>query len=388
MDQGKSRILVSGMLTCAVSLGLGRFAFTPILPLMQVEAGFGAEEAGWLAAANNLGYLIGAIWAGLVTTDAARHKLLGWGLAITVAMLALMPFTHSFALWSVIRGIAGIASAWVFVLASALVVARLAELGAARLSGWHFGGVGLGIAIAGIYVGAIGPDLGATGGWLGTAVIAGLFSLAAWPALRDAHAQAAQSPASTHTPDRYPMSLLAAAYFCEGMGYIVTGTFLVVVAKATPGVERFAALSWVLVGLAALPSAAAWSWMAARRGFLPTLVTAHVIQTMGVALPALSPAAGAVMAGAILYGGTFLGIVGMALAFGRAIQPAAAARTMGLLTAVFGIGQIIGPVVAGRLAAAGDWSPALLFAAAVVFLGGALLLTGAALSRARALMPQ
>ncbi|HSV29142.1 MAG TPA: YbfB/YjiJ family MFS transporter [Candidatus Omnitrophota bacterium] len=370
-----TRTLLSGMLACAVALGLGRFAFTPILPLMQAEHGFGTAVAGWLAAANNLGYLVGALWAGMVTSDAARHRLLGWGLAILVVTLGLMAVTDSMLAWNLIRGIAGVASAWVFVLASALVVPRLAELGHAKLSGWHFGGVGLGIAVAGIFVGLTGSAIGSVGGWIGAALIALAFAAYAWPALRDAHAAQANA-AAPPPPVAFPLSLLAAAYFFEGMGYIVTGTFLVAMIKASPELRPLADLAWVLVGLAALPSAAAWSWLAAHRGFLFALVAAHVVQTLGVALPALSSSAPAVLLGAVMYGGTFLGIVGMALAFGRAITPATPARTMGLLTAAFGIGQIIGPVVAGWLAEGGDWAPALWFAAASVAAGTPLLLAG------------
>lgn len=136
-----------------------------------------------------------------------------------------------------------------------------------------------------------------------------------------------------------------------------------------------------MVGLAALPSAAAWSFLAERKGYLPVLVAGHLVQAVGVALPALSGHPVAVLSGAVLYGGTFLGIVGMSLAFGRAITPANPARTMGLLTAVFGIGQIIGPVLAAWLAAWGGWSPALFMASGVVLAGAPLLLAGEAWSR-------
>ncbi|MEW5729722.1 MAG: YbfB/YjiJ family MFS transporter [Pseudomonadota bacterium] len=370
-----TRVLFGGMLACAVALGLGRFAFTPILPVMQAEWGLTTVGAGILAGSNNLGYLVGALWAGLVRSDAQRHRLLMAGLVVLVASLAAMALTPSEILWNLIRLAAGIASAWVFVLASALVVPRLAELGHARLAGWHFGGVGLGIAMSGTMIAWIANAWGAAAGWWATAAVAGGMAWTSWPILRDAHPRA-DAQATPATPLAFSLPLLAAAYFCEGTGYIVTGTFLVALVKATPGLAPLADLSWVLVGLAALPSAAAWSWVAAHKGFLPALVTAHAVQTIGVALPALSAHPAAVLAGAVLYGGTFLGIVGMALAMGRAITPDRPARTMGLLTAAFGVGQIIGPVVAGRLAEGGDWTAALGFAAAATAAGIPLLLAG------------
>lgn len=381
MSAHSGRVLVGGMLACAVALGLGRFAFTPILPVMQAEYGFDAQGSGWLAASNNVGYLIGALWAGAVRTDVTRHRLLGLGFVLLLATLVLMPATASPLVWNGLRLIAGIASAWIFVLASALVIPLLTAAGHARWSGLHFGGVGLGIILAGLVVGWTVNALGSDAAWLVTAALGLAGTLAAWPILAGAHPRGGAAPAACAPSSRYPIALLAAAYFCEGLGYIVTGTFLVAVVRATPAISGYANLSWVIVGLAALPSAAAWSFLAEKHGHLRVLVAGHVVQAVGVALPALSNHPAAVLAGAVMYGGTFLGIVGMSLAFGRAINPAGAARMIGLLTAVFGIGQIIGPVLAARLAAAGGWSPALFMASGVVLLGAPLLLAGQAWAR-------
>lgn len=236
MSAQSGRILAGGMLALAVALGLGRFAFTPILPVMQAEYGFDPQGSGWLAASNNVGYLIGALWAGALRTDAARHRLLGLGFALLVATLALMPATANMVAWNVLRLLAGIASAWIFVLASALVVPLLTAAGHARWSGLHFGGVGVGIILAGLVIGWAVNALGADAGWLVTAALALALSLLSWPSLSQAHSHAATptAAAGTAAPSRFPMGLLAAAYFCEGLGYIVTGTFLVAVVRATP----------------------------------------------------------------------------------------------------------------------------------------------------------
>ena len=387
MSTHSGRVLIGGMLACAVALGLGRFAFTPILPVMQAEYGFDAQGSGWLAASNNVGYLIGALWAGAVRTDLGRHRLLGLGFVVLLATLVLMPVTASPLVWNGLRLVAGVASAWIFVLASALVIPLLTAAGHARWSGLHFGGVGLGIILAGLVVGWVVNALGSNAGWLVTAALGAAGTMVAWPILAGAHPRGGAAPAATPPSSGFPMSLLAAAYFCEGLGYIVTGTFLVAVVRATPAIADLANLSWVLVGLAALPSALGWSFLAERHGYLKILVTGHVVQAVGVALPALSSHPAAVLAGAVMYGGTFLGIVGMSLAFGRTLNPAGAAKIMGLLTAVFGIGQIIGPVLAAWLAAQGGWSPALLMASGVVLLGAPLLLLGGIAARRRDTAP-
>jgi len=128
-------------------MGIGRFAFTPILPMMQQDAGLSVAEGGWLASANYTGYLLGALWATAMRVrpvTAIRGGLVGIGL-VTLGM----GLTHGFAVWVILRGLAGIASAWVLIHVSAWCLARLAPLGRPRLNGTVFSGVGSGIAVAG-----------------------------------------------------------------------------------------------------------------------------------------------------------------------------------------------------------------------------------------------
>ncbi|MGE5503475.1 MAG: YbfB/YjiJ family MFS transporter [Actinomycetota bacterium] len=368
-----TRILIGGLCACAVALGLGRFAFTPILPLMQAAHGIDTQQAGWLAASNNLGYLIGALWAALVRTEDGRRRVLAAALALVPTSMAAMAMTQSLVAWNLIRLAAGIGSALVFVLAAAVVVQRLAELGRARLSGIHFAGVGLGIVLSGTLTPPAGDDSGA---WWLTGTACAVLSAISWRMLPGAHTQQAAAGSRVPEPVAFSLPMLTASYFCAGLGYIVTGTFLVVVVKATPGLEGFANLSWVVVGLAAMPSAAAWGWLAEHRGYPLALILAHLIQAAGTVLLALVAHPAAVLLSAVSYGGTFLGIAGMAMAFGRAITPTRAAQTMGLLTAAFSAGQIIGPVAAAAIAARGGWSPALLSAAAVLAAGVPMLVVG------------
>ena len=368
-----ARILLGGFCACAVSLGLGRFAYTPILPLM----GIGTESAGWLAAANNMGYLIGAMWASRAATAAGRHRLLDFGLALVALTLAAMALTRDMLAWNPIRLASGIGAALVFVLSSALVVPRLVEMGRAKLSGLHFGGVGLGIVLSGSAIAQVGERAGDAGAWGTAGGLCALLSLAAFWCLRPLAApRPAQVVAVPSRPVPFPLPLLAAAYCCAGFGYIVTGTFLVVVVRHTPALAPWANLSWVVVGLAAIPSAAAWGWVAEHKGYAPALGGAHLLMAAGTALLAVSGHPTAVFAAALLYGGTFLGIAGMAVAFGRAISPHQAARAMGVLTVVFSLGQIAGPVVAAGLAQWGGWPAALGAAALATLMGVPLLAVG------------
>ncbi|MBF0324657.1 MAG: YbfB/YjiJ family MFS transporter [Alphaproteobacteria bacterium] len=371
----KTRLLIGGLSACAVALGLGRFAFTPILPLMQAAHGLDTQSAGWLAASNNLGYLAGAVWAGLIATDRGRHLAFTASLVVVAASLAAMSLTSAEWVWNLIRLVAGIASALVFVLGAALVVPALAGLGAARLTGVHFSGVGLGIILSGSVIAWAGGWGGDNAAWLAAGALCCVLSAASAWGLRHVHGSGA---AGTSHPAPAPFSLgwLSAAYFCAGLAYIVTGTFLVVVVRATPGLESIANLSWVVVGLAAMPSSAAWALFAARFGFRLALIFAHLLMAAGAGLLAVTDSAIGAMVSALLYGGTFLGIAGMAMAFGRAIAPEHPARAMGMLTAAFSVGQMIGPVAAAFLADWGGWMPALLMAALVTLAGVPMLMAG------------
>src|SRR5574339_690392 len=101
---------LAGLLALALAQGIGRFAFTPILPMMQDDAGVSLAQGGWLAAANYLGYLAGALWA-MVQRARADHAIRA-GLAITTGATLAMAFTESFSLWLALRALAGVASAW------------------------------------------------------------------------------------------------------------------------------------------------------------------------------------------------------------------------------------------------------------------------------------
>ena len=172
---------------------------------------------------------------------------------------------------------------------------------------------------------------------------------------------------------RLLLAALCAAYLLEGTGYIVTGTFLVAIVDRMPGLGAFGPSVWIVVGLAAAPSSIAWAWLASRIGYAPALVLAYAVQAAGIALPLLGGAGSALIA-AVLFGGTFMGISALTLTLAVQLAPQRAARVIGLLTAAFGLGQIIGPTLAGALAGrAHSFAPALAAATAMVIGGGMLM---------------
>ena len=370
------RPLLGGILALAAAMGIGRFAYTPILPAMLKAGGLDATQAGLLAAANYAGYLAGALLVAVAVSAPARVHVLRASAIAVAATTALMAVTTGLAAWGVVRFVAGLASAGVLVLASGVVLDHLRRAGRASLSGWLFSGVGLGIVISGLVVRLTGDRLGWRGDWL---VLALLATAALYPCLRWLpRADRENAPAGVATPARgnavpVALGLLFTAYFLEGIGYIVTGTFLVVIVEGTPELQGLGADVWIVAGLAVIPSAVLWGALAGRVGYARALTGAYLLQAAGIALP-IAGGAGAAFASAMLFGGTFAGITALTLTLGGYLAPGRSARLIGMLTAVFGLGQMIGPVLGGLIASrAQDFTPALIAAAVCVLTGGVLM---------------
>jgi MFS family permease len=373
MDQTPSSPFLrasAGAAALALAMGVGRFAYTALLPSLQVGLGFDAAAGGAIASANLVGYLVGALWARRTPRGGPRQWLVRVGLVLSVLTTGLVVACTGVGAWSALRFLGGVASGLVFVLVSASVLEALPP-GAEAYAGILYSGVGSGIALSGA-VAALLPTLPWQTPWI---VLAAMSAVLAVPVLVQRPPSAPPvAPVRTVTSDRLSLRRLTAAYFLEGLGYIVSGTFAVTAVQHTPGLTGWAPWVWVAAGIAAAPSAVIWSRAARRVGARRALIMAYAAQAVGMALPALSRSATAAIAGALLFGGTFMGIVTVLLDHARRMDPSSASRTIGTLTVVYGIGQALGPILAGWLTrAVGDPAPAALAAAAAVGLGALLL---------------
>jgi MFS family permease len=365
------RILAGGMLGMVVAMGIGRFAFTPILPLMQRDLGMSNTVAGWLAGLNYLGYLAGAIACTIAPRLLRSRDLGGGALLLSLGSTLFMGMTLSPFWWGGMRLAGGVASAILFIVISAEVGESLARRGYGHWFGALYGGIGLGIALSGLFV----PQLDRAGGWsaawIGIGVVAILCAVAGMT-LGRTHDYA--PPPAAADADRSgglrSIGLLATAYFLEGLGYIVTATFLVAIIATTPGLEGFAPYSWVAVGLAAVPSTILWPYLARRVGNKPALLAAFAVQIAGILVSRDATSIVAVLFAAVTFGGTFLGIVALTLAEGNQRMGREGRRAAAFLTASFSVGQMLGPVIAGMLADRQEgFALPLLLAAASVALG-------------------
>lgn len=337
-------------------MGIGRFVYTPILPLMSAQAGLTAHDAAALATANYVGYLAGAL-AGSIWPRLARSiTVCRLCLPVMALSLAAMPLSTNAFEWAVLRGVAGFASALVFVIAVNTMLEHL-HGHPAHLAGWGFGGVGAGIALSAVLVLATGDWKLA---WWASAAAAALLGIGAWSMSAAPHTEAA-APATEARPPHGPFTLLLTSYTLEGIGYIIAGTFLVAaVAQDAPG--WLGGSTWLVVGLATVPSAALWAALTGRWSHPSLLVAALALQAIGIAVAGVVGGVTAALVGAVLFGGTFIGISTLSLAAGRLLRYP---RAVALLTTGYSVGQILGPVVVAPLLHRG-FAPALLVGAVVV----------------------
>ncbi len=345
----------------AAAMGIGRFAYTPILPLMTAHAGLNTSAAGHLATANYVGYLVGAV-AGACSPRLSRSiTACRLSLVVLVASLAAMPLTGNVFSWMALRLAAGAASALVFVIAINTVLDHL-HSHPPHLPGWAFGGVGLGIALSAALVFGLPEQAGWKAAWWLAAGLTATLSAAAWFMRPAPPTETSNNPVGKRITTHRPFALLFGSYTLEGIGYIIAGTFLVAaIAQQSPG--RLGTGAWLVVGLAAIPSAALWARLSAHYSHRVLLTAALLLQAGGIGLACTGNGLAA-LTGAILFGGTFIGISTLALAAGRLLQfPGAVA----LLTAGYSVGQIIGPVAVSPFVHNG-FRPALAAGALVVLL--------------------
>lgn len=371
------QVIAAGICALVLTVGLARFAYTPLLPLMLADAGLSAAQGGWLATFNYLGYLLGTLLAARLGNMQQKFRFYRIGLVLAVVATGLMAVTTQPWLWSLLRFVAGLSSTAGLLLASGLVLNWLLANGQRPRLGLHFAGLGLGIVVSGLATGILAGHAGSSAqwGWLG--LLGVLFLVPAWcwmpaPSPTSA-AQAAQAPPP---PSRRWRQLLVAAYFCAGVGFVVSGTFIVAILEQTPAFRGHGSAVWVLVGLAAVPSTFAWDRIAARIGLIRALMLAFALQAASFVLPLLDTGLSAGLGSALLFGLTFAGIVSLTLTVVGRHYPRNPAKAMANLTLSYGVAQILAPALAGTLArSSGSYQASLLLAA--VFMAAGIVLLAA-----------
>jgi predicted MFS family arabinose efflux permease len=340
-------LALGGLVALAAAMGIGRFVYTPILPLMVEDLGMTKGAAGLLASANFAGYLAGALLAATPTLPGPRRRWLIMALTVSSLTTGGMAFVSSGAAFLVLRFTGGVASAFVLVFASALVLDRLSTAGRSRLSAVHFAGVGAGIALSAVLASGV---VGWGGGWRSLWLASGLTSVLAIGFVaglipdRIEPVSTITSRASRANPR---LAAFVAAYGLFGFGYVITATFLVAIVRGSDHIRALESVVWLVVGLTAAPSVALWTWAGETIGIAKAFALACGLQAVGVAASVLWIAPPGVLLAAALLGGTFMGLTALGLIGARRLSSGDPRRTLAVMTAAFGLGQIVGPVFAG-----------------------------------------
>ena len=390
---GAIAIAVAGCVALAVAMGIGRFAFTPILPMMLHDGVVDLHAASWLASANYLGYLSGALLCTFVPLLWSRlpgrkqidgPALVRAGLAatgvLTLAMALPLP-----AAWPGLRFLAGVASSMVFVFGSGWCLTQLALRGRAALGGAMFAGPGAGIVASGLLASALVASGGTSAlAWLVFGVLACALSASVWrifavrasegasmvgapAAQKQSQTQSqsnAQSPSQSQnapiaaTPfapigapgaavvahPHVEVATLALAYGISGFGYIVTATFLPVIARAAlPAESMWLDLFWPIFGAGVILGALLATRVQVSGDLRVVVAGAYLVQAVAIAIGLALPTAAGFALGSFLLGLPFTAITYFALQEVRRLRPHQIAATTGLLTALWSVGQTAGP---------------------------------------------
>lgn len=380
-------IALAGAMSLAVAMGIGRFAFTPLMPMMLHDGLISIAGASWLASANYLGYLIGALlctfqpalWSRWSLPPLSASAMVKAGLSLTCALTAAMA-TGAADTWASLRLLTGVTTAVTFVYTTTWCLGHLARLNRPSAGGLVYIGPGIGIAGSGLLASLmVQLDWRSASGWIAFALLAALATLLIWRIFRDDHGlqPAAGTQAASHASggSTAEKAALTIAYGLAGFGYIITATFLPVMARAALPGSVWLDLFWPLLGVAVACGALLASRIPSHIDQRLLLLACYLIQALGVVIVNWLPTLAGFAAGSVLVGLPFTAITFFVMQVGRRLHPQSAPTIIGLLSGSFAFGQIIGPpVAAAMLARAPDHATGFAWA---IDLASATLLIGA-----------
>lgn len=371
------KVLCAGIFSLILALGVARFAYTPLLPLMQQQAGLGLAEAGWLAAVNYAGYLTGALVAALISDLQLKDRLYRIGMVIAIASTVLMGLSTDPWVWLLSRYIAGLSSACALLLGTGLILNWLMRHHHRPELGIHFAGIGLGIAGCSAAVWLMTPAFDWREQWFAFTAIACVLAVPAlrWlPSPDTSGTTTSGQKLEDNPPSPLFLRLFMASYFCAGVGYVVSTTFIVAIVNHLPGMAGHGTKVFLAIGIGAAPACISWDFIARRTGQLNALILAALLQIVGILLPVTVDGLIPAIFSALLFGSTFVGMVSLVLTMAGRYYPTKPAKMMGKMTLSYGVAQIIAPLVTGWLATqTGRYDGGLWLAAAVMLVGALLL---------------
>ncbi len=369
-------ILLAGILAIVVGVGVARFAFTSLLPFM-LEDFLSLTYAGVLASVNFVGYFAGAIFSIFIKDINTKVKYFRVGIILSIMTTFVLATTTNETLWLVSRVVAGFGSAMVLIVGASLVMVKLSFEDKTKAMGIHFSGIGFAIVISEIISQYVLKTGTWTDAWLALSVFAFVVSFYVMYILsfdKVVKKEAVKHPLSKSIFSTYVI-LLILAYFTEGVGFVVQGTFLPDIINSLEGLKGVGNLGWLIVGIAGIPSSIFWMRWAHDYGSVNVIIIAMALQIVGILIPTLSTNIYLNLLSGALYGSTFIGLVALFLNLGGKLAGKNPVVLMGSMTAAYGIGQVGAPLYSVALIEHfGNYNAALYVTAFIVFVGIVFLL--------------
>lgn len=340
------RVLAGGVISLIVMMGVARFAYTPVLPVMLDAQALSNAQGAWLTTINYIGYFLGALLTASISDMALKSRLFRVGLVIAVLSTFGMALTENIVLWAIWRFMAGLSSAAGLLIGSGLVLHWLMRHHFRSELGIHMAGMGLGIIVTTLLVEVFTPALAWQEQWLGLAIAATVLAIPAWfwmPQADNQQTTVTGEKLEDKPPSKLFLYWFMAAYFCAGVGFVVNGTFTIALIQSEPSIAHFGNMAFIIVGILAAPACIAWDYIARVTGSMGALLLAFVLHTMGIALPLISMSLLSNLVSAALYGFTFIGIVSLVLTMAGRYYPSKPAKMMGKMTLSYGVAQIVAP---------------------------------------------
>lgn len=333
--------------------------------------------SGILASINYVGYLSGAIFAIFIKDFDTKVKYFRLGIIFCILTTFILGITTNEIVWLISRLVAGFASAMLLVVGAALVMVKLNFEDKTKAMGIYFSGIGIALSCSDIISRYVLNYFTWDISWIILASCATIVAFYPYYILSfDKHIS---SKNEKHHFDKSIFTpfviVLIFAYFTEGVGFVIQGTFLPTIIKSLEGLQEYSGLSWLLVGIAGIPSSIIWMRLAFKYGSVNIIIIAMSLQIIGILIPTFTTNVYLILLCGMIYGITFIGLVALFMNFGGKLAGKNPVVLMGSLTTAYGIGQVCAPLYAVSLTEKfGTYDYTLYLTAFIVFIGVLILL--------------
>lgn len=342
------KVVIGGISSLILTLGIARFSYSVLLPLMLEAGVIDNVQGAWLTTVNYIGYFCGALLVASLSDMRLKSRLFRIGLLAACLSTLMMAFTTDLYLWMILRFIAGLSSATGLLIGSGLVLHWLMRHHYRSELGIPLSGLGLGIVITTLQVEWLSNSMDWQQQWYYLAILSAILAVPAWswvPRADNDQTTVTGEKLVDNPPGRIFLRWFMVAYFCAGIGFVVNATFIVALIKQQPDIATYANYIFVLIGLFAMPACFVWDLIARRFGNMNALITAFAFQTLGMFLPLYSMSLSSNLLSAACFGFTFIGIVSLVLGMAGRYYPAKPAKMMGKMTLSYSVAQVAAPAL-------------------------------------------